>query len=374
MSTPFNGAFSGGRNEYDAALDAATADASSSSSTTSTPSSQPSGTVKLDAASRSQTPPTNIGVNNSDDNQPGGKPPEGTESTPTSQQTPATPVDQLAATLENLATSRNYEGLDPEDVEVFKSMSNSAYAKLRPMFDAIKKAGLKLEDFPKISEELNQHRNFRFAEHPRAFELSEEYESGRTLVNNISTVNGYWKQQLAELRANKPVSLLTRDANGNLIPGPPQPATPAIEAQIIQELSQTSADLIQAKNELNNLASTFKNNHKQYSDTLGKVHTDLFGKIETVLKPKAEEYLQRFPSFARNKPEVRLAAYALAALVSGSAQKQAAATQAAAKTAAAAAASAGGPTTSQVTAGATREIGQATDAEYKDFKARYGIN
>lgn len=377
MSKPFQGAFSGGgRSEYDSALAEATAAASAPPQTASPDSSG----VKLDAASRAQTPPTNIGVNHSDDNSPGGPPPANVPGTqpatpaPAQQSQPSAPaVDQLAATLENLATSRSYEGLDPDEAEVFRGMSNPAYNKLRPIYDAMKKAGLKPDDLSKLSDELTQHRQYKFADHPRAFELSEEYESGRQLVNNISIVNNHWKQQLAELRANKPVSLLTRDANGNLIPGPPQPATPQIEAHIIQSLSQTAADLVQANNEVASLANSYKENHKRYYDTLGKVHTDLFGKIEAVLKPKAEEYLQRFPAFTRHKPEVRMAAFALAALVHGNSQKQAEATAQAAKSAASAAANAGGPSNSQVTAGATRESNQTSDAEYKDFKARYGI-
>lgn len=283
---------------------------------------------------------------------------------------PEDPIDQVLAKATEM--KRDYSGLTEKEKKIFKNMSNESYAELRPQYDQWKALGFDSKKLTELQSEAESLRKFRYVDHPEAYKLSDEYVQASRIADNIKVVHNHWRSQLTALRSNKPVSLLTRDAEGRLIPTEPMQPTPEVEAAIIEQLTKVSTDFQSHQRDMAELEASYKGNFDEYGRVLGDVHKQFFGKHEAALKSTADKYLERFPVFVRHKPEVRMAAYALAAMVVGANGKTAAANAETVEKAVQAAATAAGPTAASLKTGSTKPSNTYDEAGYKDFKAKYG--
>lgn len=280
------------------------------------------------------------------------------------------PLDQVLSRA--TAPKRDYTGLTDKEKKLFQNMSNESYAELRPQYDQWKALGFEPKKLTELQQEAEALRKFRYVDHPEAYKLSEEYVQASRIADNIKIVHNHWKEQLTALRSNKPVSLLTRDAEGRLVPTAPMQATPEMEATIIENLSKVSTDFQSHQRDMSELEASYKGNFDEYGRVLGDVHKQFFGKHEAALKSTADKYLERFPAFVRHKPEVRMAAYALAAMVVGAKGKTDAANAETVEKAVQAAATAAGPTAASLKTGSTKPGVSYDEADYKEFKSKYG--
>lgn len=286
------------------------------------------------------------------------------------------PVDPITAAIERSKgkTARDYSGLDEEEIGIFKKMSNDSYNKLYPVYKAFKAAGGKFDDsrIKELEKQLEDTRNFRYFEHPEAFQSDETYQQTVQLESIIESAYNHWLRQLEAAESGGKVRPLVKSPQGGLVPGDEIEVTPAIKAQIHGLIAKTRQDLAEAQRERATLAESFKGRYKTFEDNLKQVHNELFGKHEEILAPLAKEELKRFPAYLHHQPSIRMLAYGLAAMKLGASEKEQQQITAAGNKAAAQLQSKSGPSNSQLGSG-TKSSNPfvPSDAEMKRLKEEF---
>lgn len=300
---------------------------------------------------------------------------------PTQQQTPAQPTtpkpaepDPIAAALEKGKQGRDYSDLDEEEKEIFQKMSNNSYNKLYPIYKAYKANGGKFDDtkLQELQKELEEHRNFKYFEHPDAFTASPEYQETARLESVISDVHNHWVRQLTLAESGQKIRPLVRGQNG-YEPGNEIEATPAVKAEIFRLITKTQQDLSNVQQDKARLLDQFKSRYSTYETNLNAIHKKLFSQHEATLKPLAEKELQMFPAYVRHQPAIRMLAYAIATLKLGASAQQEKKITDAGQAAAVQLQNAAGPSNSQLGTGSgkAKQIGPLSDEEYKKMRSEF---
>ena len=207
---------------------------------------------------------------------------------------------------------RDYSGLDPDEVRLFKAMSNEAYAKLLPIYKASKNPPQPSEDLMKLQEELEQARKSRWYDHEQAYTLSPEYSAAKANLDDLSFEERYWEQQLALAEEGKPVQLLTKkNPDGTYTAGEEQEPSPQIKAQLIAALTRASQYKHTVMEKVNSLQESYSSNWKSLQAGLEKVDKDAFGSLDMQhpgVKSEYSNWINRFPVEARNNLQTQMLA------------------------------------------------------------------
>lgn len=288
---------------------------------------------------------------------------------------PATPAKPAPASIRKVGrvvkTQRTYDGLDPDEAELFEQMGNPAYDKLYPLFKKLKEAG-GLDKLVGRQTELEKERaeleKARFYDHPDAYRLSPEYAQQQKIVENIDEVDNFWQEQLSLLHAGKPAKIIVRDAQGRMsVSAETYEPSPALQTRILSELAGVKADRNEAVARLGQIRETFKNQYVQYETEFGRIQKHLFGAVEDKIKDQVQKELALIPSYARHKPEVQFAARALALLRLTIAKNKQAAAAASVKTVTDQIEASNGPTAASIATGPTKTKAAATASD-KDIE------
>lgn len=201
---------------------------------------------------------------------------------------------------------RVFDGLDEQEAEYFRSMSNQAYAALYPQFLAAKK--LKAEH-DQLSKDLEQQRNLHFFEHEGAYRLIPEYSDLQQNGDQITAEIQHWQEQLALIEEGKPFRPLVRNAKGEIVYGEEREPTPANKVAVLNALSQGHIYANNIREKLSQFESTFKQQHGSYLQQLQETRTRIFkgADLEKLSKAAATK-LDMFPPAVRGKPEVKMLA------------------------------------------------------------------
>lgn len=201
---------------------------------------------------------------------------------------------------------RKFDGLEPDEIPLFKQMSNQAYAKLYPSYVANKQRQSKEAE---LQKELEQQRGFSLYEADGAWQLSQEYQELNNAKSRIAGESQYWQNQLVAIESGEKWKPLMQSQDGRLYEGEPQDATPQARALILANLTKANQYLAQYEQQLEQYEGNFKTKHQGYVSSLGQIKSQVLSpQQEEALKPHIEETLKKFPSYVRGKPEVQLAA------------------------------------------------------------------
>ena len=196
--------------------------------------------------------------------------------------------------------SRDYTGLTPAEVKVFKSMSNEAYNYLRPLYDKWKQKQSEEENLKKQIEELSNRHWYEF---DGAYKLSDDYKTLAQNLESLTFEENYWKEQLARAESGQPVELLTDiDENGQYVVGEPQEPTPQIKAQLIAYLTKAQALKDRVSSELTNYEKTFKTRIGGFYNQLNELDKIVFGKLDMNnpnVKAAYDKWAAKMPSELR---------------------------------------------------------------------------
>jgi len=302
--------------------------------------------------------------------------------TPTPTPTPAAPIDPIAKLAEAKAEKdkRNLEGLDPEWQDTLRSMSNKAYNKIRPIVDQFLKGNLSPEKVTDLEKKLQEAETRRWHDHPESYKLSEEYQQANQMYDLANAVAQHWEQQLIAVDGGaKQVSLLTTDAQGNVVVAAPTAVGPATRADLVRRMSIAQQDISQVAQQRDAVKESHAKRYGNFKSTLEGMYDQHFKKHEGLFKERADKHLASFPSWWRHTPEARLFATSLATnelfqqhIESITAGKQADALVQGA-------ASAAGPTAGQISQPSTavdpnkRLAPAPTDEEFSIVSRKYGL-
>lgn len=247
-------------------------------------------------------------------NQPENSPPPAETAPENASKAPETPAPednsdpaQASKNQGKKPSSRDYSGLDPSEIPLFRQMSNAAYATLYPKYLASKKLQAEFDEFRAQADAVKDK---QFYEMPDAWTLHPEYKNHELDVKRLSGERDYWTEQLAKVRAGEPYNPLGMDSNGNYTQLDPVPASPRAEADIIANLNQAQLYAQSSQQRLDEFSKNFQGRHSKLSARLTEIDKSLFGNLDEKFNPVVENVLKNFPAEVRNRIEFKMLAKA----------------------------------------------------------------
>lgn len=302
-------------------------------------------------------------------------PPAPAEESP---ETPPAELDIVGEALRRGRPPRDLEGLTDEEKELFKNMNRKAYERLYPFYKKFRDKEKDLDELPTLREKLASlekatPKPASYYDHEDSYLLRQDYRDALLENRQHQSVLNHWQEQLVNLKEGKPIHDLIQDANGNLQLSEPIQPTPRQEAQLLALIAQSQQAYQNHQSKLESLKAASKQEFTQYNTAVKTIHEQLFGKYKDQLGPAAEKLLERFPDFARSRPELQFAAHAYALLQHiVQADKASQAQQGVAK-ANANGQKVAGPTIRSMTT-APKPVETATsDEEYRQFRRTFNV-
>lgn len=218
--------------------------------------------------------------------------PQSDRQTPQATQTPPSPqkrtLQEIQAHRSAQAKARVFDGLEEDEVPIFKEMSQRAYEKLYPAYLAQKQSEAKIAELSKAAEEAG---NRRWYEEDGAYQLHPEYKEISQYVENLETEEAFWQEQLAKVEAGQKFNLLVRDPKTNqYIVGDIQEPGPQGKALIISNISKLAQFKSNAAAERDRLQNTFASRYKSYNEGLKTVDKEMFGQLDMEKNPTVKRY------------------------------------------------------------------------------------
>lgn len=202
--------------------------------------------------------------------------------------------------------SRKYDGLDPDEIPIFKHMHNQAYNAFYPKYLESKK--LK-QEHEQLRQQFEEASKMHFYEQEGAWKLAPEYNDLSSHQDQISREVSYWEQQLESIKAGETWRPLHVNAEGQLYQGNPVEATPQAEAMVMSKISKGHSIINDVSNRLAQFEEGFKGKHQTFVAKLKDIEAQVVGKenLEKVSK-LSEKKLAMFPRMLQGRPEVQMLA------------------------------------------------------------------
>lgn len=287
---------------------------------------------------------------------------------------PQTPPEQDETERRAGHKPRVFDGIPEELHDHLKNMNRAAYNTLYPLLKELlplREHQEKLGKLPDIEKELEELRGHRWADHPEAYRLTEEYQQTTGTLELLGEIEQHFANQIDALAAGaKEVELLQPDANGNLVPHK-VPVTPQTQRMLNAEYfaaQQRKSQLTQNLAQLKEKHSARWGTHKEKIGEIGKM---LFGQYSKLLEKPAQEQLAKFPAYFRNTPEAQLLANAIVLVTLGGKAMQKLVAEKSAVAANKTAATQAPPTRDGVQPAAGKPVTsqQFSEAEYKQLRS-----
>ncbi len=218
-------------------------------------------------------------------------------------------------------TPRDFTGLLPEEVQIFRDMGNASYAKLYPLYIEHKKLqsrAAEVERFAGEHEQLRKERDeltkTKFYEHEDAWRLDPEAKAIQSHVSQLAAEADYWTEQMALIEAGQPFRPIVLNDKGQPVTGELLQPTPQLKAQVQSALFKAHTLQTQQSERLGRLKSDFKTNYQGYVGKVEAMRKQWFGKYEAVIAPKRDAILKTLPVVSRSRPETALAVDCLVVL------------------------------------------------------------
>lgn len=165
--------------------------------------------------------------------------------------------------------ARDYSGLEPEEIKIFKNMSNEAYEKLRPIYLEHKQN----KNNPPQQQTTTEQLPPSYYNNPEGYKLSPTYQQKAYLKDLADKVKRHWVTQTAKIRRGERFQDLYLDNNNRLVTSEPKDATAEDEARAYELLTEAQMQHAKYSKEHDDYVSSFS--HKVKAD---------FGAIEETAK------------------------------------------------------------------------------------------
>lgn len=189
-------------------------------------------------------------------------------------ETPVKPVEPSKPTNEDPVSKvkpievptneRVFEGVDPQEVPLWKQMSNDAYNKLYPKYKELLAKSTKVDEYEKKLQEASQAPP---PVHPQSYLLDPNYQQAALTQQKVNAEVNYWRQQYSKIRKGEDWEDLNVDAQGNLVKIV-RPADADAEAELQQRMSMGQQLLMQQQQAMQYIEANYA---KIYQDSLGRI-------------------------------------------------------------------------------------------------------
>lgn len=180
---------------------------------------------------------------------------------------PTTTAPVVAKVIEG----RDYTGLEDNEVDLFKKMSNESFAVLKPAYleaKTLKPKVVQMEQELKTTKDqlakVPQQGQLpdSYYEHPASFVLNPDYLQAQSQLQNMQVEKSHWVKQLEMIEAGKKPKQLVKQ-NGQYYEGEEMPPTAATKAQIMSNLAAADNYGQQANQVANQVAQQHSARYQQ---------------------------------------------------------------------------------------------------------------
>lgn len=211
--------------------------------------------------------------------------------------------------LPNQPAKRSYDGLDDNEIRLFKRMHNDVYNHMYPAYKEYK--GLKGE-LEKTRADLAKLQGQTFYDHEEAYAVTPEYKQMTGTLSRIQQEGEYWQQALAAVEAGGKWQDVSYDPEtGKYIVGEPQDASPQAKALLIDRLTRCHALQGKLSSDIQAFQGSYKGRYQGYVSnmmaTRDKVLEGVDANMRKELEKAAVKKLDIFPLEVRGRPEVKIA-------------------------------------------------------------------
>jgi len=273
------------------------------------------------------------------------------------------------------AQARNLEGFTEEQQKLLRHMPNETWAFVEPLLRQSQQAA-QLGDLPKKYEELEKTlgevKHYRYADHPEAYKLEEEYAVPERFSNIVKSMQNEYRVQLGAVRGGaKTIQLPQLNEQGAVVGYQTYQVTPTTADELLERIQQATIDQQQLSAQMDAVKAKHTDRWKSHDAKLNQIFDAEFKPHDKILGPIAKEILATFPKYFARTTEAKLMAYSLAhsKYVSESFAGEKAVQQV--QAARSATAKAGGPSAQELATGVApskangANDGWMTDAEFK---------
>jgi hypothetical protein len=244
--------------------------------------------------------------------QPAAQPAQPAAATPTATQA------QVSSGLYTANGQRNYSGLSPEEVLVFKEMGRASYEKLRPVYDQHRQwESSKAEREAKETERENLIKELKgqhFYDLEDSWQLDPEIKPLAAAQQSLAAEADFWQQQLASIDKQEKIRLLVAGPDGKPVLTAPMDPEPEHRALITRAMQDALGKHAQVSSQLTQNVQGFKARYQGWDSMISEQTNRVFGKLDKLIGKSRDEIMQQFPAALRHKPIYTYAANATAAI------------------------------------------------------------
>lgn len=276
------------------------------------------------------------------------------QAAPTTAVKPAeTPAAAEAPKSQPAKVVKDYTGLTADEAHMFKNMSNEAYLRLRPVYDAHKKIVEREKEIEQREKAVKEAMPKGVFDHEQAYTLSPQFSQLSSTVQRLEFERGYWAKQFAAIEKGEDYKPLLIDANGRYVEGKPQRATAEAKAEILNNMTLATQLHSQHNQQLQMVQQSFAQRRQELIGGIQSYEKKLFGFLDdekNPYRPVVQEVLQAIPAEFRDHPLAPFLAKAMATIKAQSVANANLAKQVAAKQTAVSDARKAGPTMTRTNA------------------------
>lgn len=217
------------------------------------------------------------------------------------------------------AGGRDFSGLEENEVPLFKRMSNSAFAYLKPKLLEAKSKAVALKNLETEVANLRVGKVTlpdNYYQHPQAYLLTPEAGEAAKVIDTFTSYQNHWENQLLAVKQGKDWVDLVKGADGSIVYSAPQPATPQAELAITKWMNHAARQIGEAQGKMTSLQQTHTQRYQESEGIIKGASKEYFGYLDDAKHPARatyEQVLAKFPSAYKNHPLADLAARATTA-------------------------------------------------------------
>lgn len=138
-------------------------------------------------------------------------------------------------------STRDYSGLNDDEVKLFKNMSAESYRKMRPIYEQHKKIADREAQIAEREKKAVNAMPKGVFDNEHAYILSPQFKQAHQAAEAFRFESDYWAKQLAAIESGEQWKPLMRDTKtGELFEGKPVDATPQAKADVLRNLTQAT--------------------------------------------------------------------------------------------------------------------------------------
>lgn len=217
------------------------------------------------------------------------------------------------------AGTRDYTGLEENEIPLAKRMSNAAFNYVKPALVELKEKRVKLKSIETENASLRQGKVTLpedYYRHPDAYVLTPEFGELSRNVNLATAFQNHWNEQMIKIEEGKDWQDLVRGADGQYSLSAPIASSPTAKVQVMSYLNHATNQIGVQQGRIQALQQSHVGKYSSEENIIKGASKEYFGYLDDAKHPAHAMYqdvLKRFPASRQKDAVTDLAARAVTA-------------------------------------------------------------